>query len=396
MKKNNRIVKNSTMPISGKDNSKQFIGVNKENKTGCLGGLMFFIFVFCAGTILAVLAWMAASDVLALNKRSFTADIVLPASIFTERKENIYDDDGDLLGQKTVSTADIEYISNTLKNTGLIEYKWLFELFCKISNAAEKVDPGEYELKSSYDYRALIKHMQTGAGSLLTVTVTIPEGYTMLDIFEKLDENGVSSVDSLLEAASEASYGYDFIKGDAVGDPTRLEGYLFPDTYEFYVGMEASSAINKLLENFYFKQNADMLKQAENIGYTMPDIIKIASLIEKEAANDSERAIIASVIYNRLALGMSLGIDAAILYVHQDHEGQPTLSMLEEDSPYNLRIKTGLPPTPICNPGLASINAALYPERTNYLYYALDTATGEHRFFTNQGEFDSFVATQDY
>ena len=93
---------------------------------------------------------------------------------------------------------------------------------------------------------------------------------------------------------------------------------------------------------------------------------------------------------------MPIGIDASILYPYPEHEGAPTAEMLETDTPYNSRLHTGLPPTPICSPGMASINAALNPESTSYYYYALDTATGAHRFFTNETEFNNFVATQDY
>jgi UPF0755 protein len=175
-----------------------------------------------------------------------------------------------------------------------------------------------------------------------------------------------------------------------------MEGYLFPDTYEFYVGMQASSAINKLLETFHYRITEDMIVQAENLGMTLDDIITVASLIEKEAANDAERSTIASVIYNRINNGMVLGIDAAVLYPYKDHEGAPTGTMLAAEDPYNTRIYPGLTPTPICNPGLASIKAALYPEASGYLYYALDTESGTHRFFNNETEFNNFVATQDY
>ena len=129
---------------------------------------------------------------------------------------------------------------------------------------------------------------------------------------------------------------------------------------------------------------------------TMYDVLKVASLIEKEAANDEERMLIASVIYNRLNAGMVLGIDASVLYPYNDHEGAPTREMLEKDDPYNTRIREGLPPTPICNPGLSSISAALDPADTNYYFYALDTESGVHKFFTNETEFNNFVATQNY
>ena len=160
--------------------------------------------------------------------------------------------------------------------------------------------------------------------------------------------------------------------------------------------MQASSAINKMLENFYYKHTAEMLQKAADMNMSIRDVVNVASLIEKEAANDEERATIASVIYNRIYANMPIGIDAAILYPYPDHEGAPTAELLETDTPYNNRMHIGLPHTPICSPGLASINAALNPESTGYYYYALDTATGSHRFFTNETEFNNFVATQNY
>ena len=367
-----------------------------EYKSGCLGGMMYFVFIICISVVFACLAWMAASDMLALNKESFSATVTLPMSIFESETVDTFDEDGNKTGTKRVTTADISYVSDELKDAGLIEYKWLFEAFCKISHAEQKVSPGEYELKSSYDYRALIQNMRAGSSSALTIDVTIPEGYTMEQIFLKLEENGVCSFNDLMDAAANYKFNYSFLEGIEAGDASRLEGFLFPDTYQFYVGMQASSAINKFLETFYYKLDADMLNQAQNLGLSIKEVVNIASMIEKEAANDTERGIIASVIYNRLNAGMPLGIDATILYVHQDHEGAPTSDMIAEDSPYNTRLYAGLTPTPICNPGIASIKAALNPESTNYYYYALDTETGEHRFFTTAGEHESFVATQNY
>ena len=142
--------------------------------------------------------------------------------------------------------------------------------------------------------------------------------------------------------------------------------------------------------------SADMEKQIGDRGLSLREVIEIASLIEREAANDEERPLIAAVIYNRLRSRWSLGLESAILYVHQDHEGAPTAEMLEEESPYNLMKNTGLPPTPICNPGLSSISAALVPATTNDYFFTLDTATGTHRFFETMDQFNAFVATQDY
>ena len=133
-----------------------------------------------------------------------------------------------------------------------------------------------------------------------------------------------------------------------------------------------------------------------SLDLSIDEVVTVASMIEREAANDSERARIASVIYNRLAANMPLGLESTILYAHPEHEGAPTAEMIAEDSPYNTLNHTGLPPTPICNPGRASIMAALSPETTNYYYFTLDTDTGMHRFFTNYAEFEAFVATQNY
>lgn len=368
----------------------------REYRSGCLGGVMYFVFIICISIILACVAWMAASDALALNKDLFTAEVTLPANIFTIKTVDTYDDNGNVNGSKRVSSANIDYVADELKAAGLIEYKWLFKLFCKISNADLKIDPGEYQLKSSYDYRALVGKMRQNSGAAATVVVTIPEGFTMEQIFRRLEENGVCSYDDLMEAAANENYEYSFLRGRENDGASRLEGFLFPDTYEFYKSMSAASAINKFLQNFYGKMSVDMEKQINDRGLTLYDVVKIASLIEREAANDEERPLIASVIYNRLGSNWTLGLESSILYVHQDHEGAPTAEMLTEDSPYNLMINTGLPPTPISNPGMSSIQAALVPAATNDFFFTLDLATGTHRFFTTLDEFNAFVATQDY
>ncbi len=365
---------------------------SREYRSGCLGGLMYFVFIACVSIILACVAWMSAADALALNKEPYSAEVTLPTDIFTSKTVEVVDKDGNVTGTKRVSSADIDYVADELKSAGLIQYKWLFKLFCKISNADTKIEPGEYTLKSSYDYRALIRRMQKDSGSAATVKVTIPEGFTMSQIFYRLEENGVCSYEDLMEAAANENFEYSFLSGTEPGDATRLEGFLFPDTYEFYKSQSAASAINKFLQNFYGKMSADMEKQVSEKGLTLREVIEIASLIEREAANDEERPLIASVIYNRLRSRWTLGLDSSILYVHQDHEGEPTAEMIAEESPYNLRINTGLPPTPICNPGLSSINAALMPEDTGYFYFYLDPETKTHEFFETTDQFNAYVA----
>lgn len=370
----------------------------RDGRLGCLGGLMYAVFIIGLSVIFACVGWMAASDVLALNKQEVSATVTLPDDIFSVAEREIRDDDGKVTGKKTVSVADIDYVAEQLKNEGIIEYKWLFKLFARMSNASEKLDPGSYELSTRLDYRALITNMQVGTESMLVTKLTFPEGYTMRQIFERLEENRVCSVENLYDAAANYNYNFAFLENAENGDASYLEGFLFPDTYDFYQGEQASSVINKFLSALHYKITADMWKQCDNLGITFRQAMTIASMIEKEAANDDERSTIASVIYNRLNAGMNLGIDATILYEYPDYDGGLNIPEIirDADSPYNTNMYPGLPPTPICNPGMASINAALQPANTGYFYYALDTATGTHRFFYNFNDFSAFVATQDY
>lgn len=366
-----------------------------ENKSGLAGGALYFLFVISVSIILACLAWAAATDVLGFKSSDTVAQITLDKDKFTYQEVEVTDDDGNIKTKK-VHYADMSYVADQLKNNGIIKYKWLFKLFGSVYNADEKIDPGTYELKAIYDYKALVKKMTSGSAAMVTKKITFPEGYTMRQIFKKLNAEGVCDYDELMDAAANSTFNYSFLEGTEKGDANRLEGFLFPDTYEFYEGMPAATAINKLLEVFHYKMTAEMLEWQEESGYTMREIVTIASMIEKEAANDTEQYTIASVIYNRLKKDWPLQIDSTTLYEYPDHEGAPTAEMLAKDSPYNTRISKGLPPSPICSPGITSIRAALQPSSTNYMYYALNTATGQHEFFKTADAFTAFVATQNY
>lgn len=366
-----------------------------ENKSGLAGGALYFLFVISVSIILACLAWAAATDVLGFKSSDTVAQITLDKDRFTYQEVKVTDDDGNIKTKK-VHYADMSYVADQLKDNGIIKYKWLFKLFGSVYNADEKIDPGTYELKAIYDYKALVKKMTSGSAAMVTKKITFPEGYTMRQIFKKLNDEGVCDYDELMDAAANSTFNYSFLEGTEKGDVNRLEGFLFPDTYEFYEGMPAATAINKLLEVFHYKMTAEMLEWQEESGYTMREIVTIASMIEKEAANDTEQYTIASVIYNRLKKDWPLQIDSTTLYEYPDHEGAPTAEMLAKDSPYNTRISKGLPPSPICSPGITSIRAALQPSSTNYMYYALNTATGQHEFFKTADAFNAFVATQNY
>ncbi len=367
----------------------------RDGQTGCLGGVIYFAFVLSVSIILACVGWLAASDVLALNKDPVEATVTLEKDAFTEEQVLVDNDDG-TASQQTVRTVDLDYVAKSLKSAGIIRYKSLFKFYCQFSHAATHIDPGTYELNTNYDYRALVKKMQVGSGAMVTTKVTIPEGYTMEQIFRKLEEENVCSYPDLMEAAANYKYNYSFLDEEAIGNASRLEGFLFPDTYEFYQGMQASSAINKFLVNFHNRLTQETIDLAQKRGLTLQQAVTVASMIEKEAANDEERDVIASVIYNRMRREMPLQIDSTIMYVLEEHGDVLTEEETKIDSPYNTYQNTGLPPTPIANPGAKSITAAVKPADTNYLFYALDAEAGVHKFFTDYNSFVNFVASQNY
>ena len=177
----------------------------RAGRSGCLGGLIYFAFVVSISIILACVGWMAASDVLALNKESITATVTLDKAEFKDVTISYTDADGNAK-ERSGHQASVSYVAKQLKDAGIIKYKGLFELYCSVSHAKTKIDPGTYELSTNYDYRALVKKMQIGSGAMVTTKVTIPEGYTMEQIFHKLEDENVCSYDDLMDAAANYSY----------------------------------------------------------------------------------------------------------------------------------------------------------------------------------------------
>ncbi len=348
----------------------------RSYRTGLRGGLMYFGFVVCVSVILASVGWLAADDLLSLNKDYVEAEVYV----------------GEKLDMKQVSTE--------LYNKGLIKYPRLFRIFAKLMKAETKMDPGVYSLSSKLDYNAMVHAMHQSDDSFeerATVKVTIPEGKTLKQTFQILAEHGVCPYETLLECAANYEFKYEFLTELPYGEENRLEGYLFPDTYEFFAPSDPEEAIRKFLDNFNSKVSLDMRQTAADMGYSLHEIITIASLVEMEAGKDTERATIASVIYNRLNSSYYpyLQIDATIQYALEERKESLTNADLEIDSPYNTYKYTGLPPGPIANPGLASIRAALAPESTGYYFYALNKS-GSHNFFATMDQFNYFVNSSEF
>lgn len=208
-----------------------------------------------------------------------------------------------------------------------------------------------------------------------TVKVTVNEGDSLTQIFKKLDESGVADFDELMETAQTYDYSYYPLVAQIPSSEKRcfkLEGYLFPDTYEFYTNQKPQDAIGKFLRNGKAKITDSMMAQASSLGYSMDEVLTVASIVEKEGAKSSEVAKIAAVIYNRLEAGMKLQMDSTIYYIERNVKPYLSGDINRYNSYYNTYKCSALPAGPISNPGMRTINAALYPADVDYLYFCHD------------------------
>lgn len=368
MSEQNRTVRPS--PQKTKKDSKQGLGdvtyeKRKKAHTGCMTGVLYIVVILAASFGLAVFGWACANDVLALMKDESKVEIEVPEDI------------------------ELSQLARTLEEAGVIEHAWLFNFYCKISEAY--VEPGTYDLDLPLDYRAIVYALRKGSEQAKTVEgVTIREGLSLEQTLDILVENGVSTMDKLMEAVENYDFSHEFIV-TLPKTPTRLEGYLYPDTYDFFVNEDPHLALNKLLNNFDRKLTTDFRDRIEDMDYSLHEIIIIASLIEMESRdNMDDKKNIASVIYNRLeSTSMRrLQIDATIQYFLPERVTRVLNEHLAIDNPYNTYIYEGLPPGPICSPSIDSIRAALYPYETGYYYYALQD-DGTHGFSKTEAEHEA-------
>ena len=335
--------------------------------------LLYVTAVIGVSILLACVGWVAAGDVLALDKPEKTVTFTVTAE------------------------DDFKSVTDRLKEEGLIEYKLLFNLFASFTHKKDTLAVGTYTLSTDMDYRALLAGMQANSANRSVVTVVIPEGYNIDQIFQLLVDKGASSsVSELREAAANHDYAFDFLQDIPLGDYHRLEGYLMPATYEFYTPHDPVYALNKLLVHFYEQTEEGVLPKIEDSGYSLREILTIASLIERETTGD-DREEISAVIHNRLdnpnaSTQGYLQVDATLVYINGGKE--PTEADKNIDSPYNTYLYRGLPPTPIANPGLESIIAALNPADSSDFYYALGD-DNEHHFFRTYDQLQSFLASQE-
>lgn len=343
----------------------RFFGIPHLLATLIWAGIILFV-----GVSMGRLAWVCAADVLALGKE--------PQEVTISLKED----------------DDIADAAKKLKKAGLIRYPTLFESFADLTGKGKNLLEGNITFNGEivYDYNALINAMSYRGGSLVTVEVMIPEGYNCAQIFSLLEKKKVCTAAELEKAAMTAVFdNYWWFKDVKRDHKYCLEGFLFPDTYEFYVNDKPDRVLSKFLDTFNYRFSQKMLDKfvalntKYNNKFTIYDVVTMASIIEKETANADESYTISSVFYNRLTntstFAPYLGSDATILYATEYRDKETlTNNTLINQSPYNTYTNTGLPPTPIANPGLDSLDAALEPMSTKYFYFVYDKSAGCHRF----------------
>jgi uncharacterized YceG family protein len=285
--------------------------------------------------------------------------------------------------------ADNQEIANILERAGVVESATKFEIRVGLEGDGDDFKPGAYVLRENENYDTIVATLSTGPPAPDIVRLTIPEGFSVRDIAQRVGRVDVKpAAYRAAVAAAKPPEGF-LAKGEKA---PKLEGFLFPATYELAEPVKPKQLVADQLAAFEENFAKVDMTYARSKGLTKYDVLIIASMIEREAAFPGDRAKIAAVIYNRLDADMPLGIDPTIQYAVDSWEPL-TAEDLDVDSPYNTRKVVGLPPTPICNPGLAAMRAAAKPAKRDWLYFVAIPGDEERKhFFTNS--YDEFLQFQ--
>lgn len=265
-------------------------------------------------------------------------------------------------------------IGRILVQHHVIAHRYYFWLLAKANGVEGHFQTGTYRLHRQMEVRDVLEMLVQGHTAPLRFT--IPEGFNVNEIAARLGEEGIAKAEEV-KAAAVRFAPYRYIESVEAAS-YQAEGFLFPDTYEIEPGMSARDILLMMAHNFDDRLTADMRRRAAEMGLSIFDLVTLASLVEKEARFEEDRAIIAQVFLQRLRIGMPLQSDTTIQYLLHAPKEDVTYADTEIASPYNTYQHMGLPPGPIANPGLASIEAVLYPANTDYLYFVADREGHNH------------------
>jgi UPF0755 protein len=283
-------------------------------------------------------------------------------------------------------------VTDDLLARHLLRDRLVFDIYLRITGAASKFEAGSFILNQNMNMPQIADALQHGAPDQLAVT--IPEGLPLQFQAPFAEKAGVGTATAFVSAAADptAATGYDFLSSRPADANPPLEGYLFPDTYLVDKSGGVRALIKEQLDQFGRVFSTDLRTQIQQPTQTRPAesieaIVILASMVDREANNDPDRGNVCSVYYNRLKLGMALGVDATLLYTLGRLSPEPTAAELQLDSPFNTRTHVGLPPGPISNPGKAALLACINPPSTSYIYYFADRKGVTH-FETNEQDFE--------
>jgi UPF0755 protein len=275
-------------------------------------------------------------------------------------------------------------VAEKLEQAGVIPSAFMFKMEARVGGYGTEIKTGEYTFARGAESEMILEKLTAGDAAP-TLAITIPEGLSLEETAQEVaGQSGVSAAE-FEEAARRTDYGYGFLEDPAI---KTTEGFLFPKQYEFEKGTKAPQMVTRMLEQYLMEtQTLDISSAKERLNMSEYELVIVASLIEKEAARSEERPLVASVIYNRIRKDMPLQIDASVHYALDKQGEELSLADLKVNSPYNTYENTGLPPGPICSPSRDSLEAAMNPAETDYLYYVLKANGDEHVFTSNYKAF---------
>lgn len=335
--------------------------------------MMWLISVVTVGIMMSTFVVTGINDMLAINRKDSSTVVI------------------DIPKNPTLDT-----ITDMLVKNNIIKEPTYFKMFATLTKATDDFTQGTYEMKKNMDYEAIVNYLNSSGNRKDIVSVTITEGENVLEVANTLSKNGaLGEVDKFLELCKSDKFDEDFDFLKAVKNSKdryyKLEGYLYPDTYEFYVNENPENIIYKFLNNYEVKisekQYVDgyskrisikkMIEKSES-KYTVDEIMNIASIIQAEAANAEDMYYVSSIIHNRLEadsdMGVSnLGLDSTKFYPYRNADSVPESESKNYKSKYDTYDKAGLPSGPICNPGMTAIKAAIDPYSTDYYYFCHDS-----------------------
>ena len=276
-----------------------------------------------------------------------------------------------------------DQIASQLNASGIIHKPTYFRLIARTSSMDKKIMAGEYLLSSAMTPNQILNIL--ASGKIYLHKLTIPEGLNLYQIASVVSRTGLVSEMQFIQTARNS----DLVRQKGI-DAASFEGYLYPDTYYFPKNITAEGVINTMIDRFRNVMLPEYETLAKNKGFSIHQIITLASIIEKETGSDQERPLIASVFYNRIKKNMRLESDPTVIYGIENFDGNLTRSHLSTPTPYNTYRISGLPPGPIANPGIHSIKAALYPAESDYLFF-VSKNDKTHEFSRNKAEHDRAV-----